>query len=280
MLQNGTPRYLRMLTAAALTGILAGCAGEPASRSGPAADGQDAKQEASAPNEASASDAAVWPEDQAGRYNSVMRLARLSDNSKDLSIAIGLYQRAHEIDPTQVDPLLRLATLYQETGFMDQAVEAYRRLVLIEPVSPVHLTQYGMLLLRADKPTEAQGQFLKALEFEESARTLNAAGVTYDMTGKRENAQLYYRTALKLDPSYLPAMGNLGLSLALSGKHRAGIEVLEEAVAMSKSGPEHRQMLATAYGLSGNMAAASQVSGKDFDDVALRENLKKYGVAD
>ena len=280
MLQNGVPRYLRMLTAVALTGILAGCAGEPASRSGPAADGQDAKQETSAPNEASASDAAAWPEDQAGRYNSVMRLARLSEKSNDLSIAIGLYQRAHEVDPTQADPLLRLATLYQETEFMDQAAEAYRRLVLIEPVSPVHLTQYGMLLLRADKPTEAQRQFLKALAIEKSARTLNAAGVTYDMAGKRENAQLYYRTALKLDPSYLPAMGNLGLSLALSGKHRAGIEVLEETVAMPKSGPEHRQMLATAYGLSGNMVAASQVSGKNFDDVALRENLKIYGAAD
>jgi Flp pilus assembly protein TadD len=280
MLQNGGPRYLRMLTAVALTGFLAGCAGEPASRSGPAAVGQDAKQETSAPDEASAGDAGAWPEDQTGRYNSLMRLARLSDTSKDLSIAIGLYQRAHEVDPAQADPLLHLAALYQETGYMEQAMEAYRRLVLIVPLGPDHLTQYGMLLLRADKPAEAQKQFLKALEIEESARTFNAAGVTYDMVGKRENAQLYYRKALKLDPSYLPAMGNLGLSLALSGKHRAGIEVLEDTVAMPKSGPEHRQMLATAYGLSGNMAAASQVSGKDFDDVALRENLKIYGAAD
>ena len=209
-----------------------------------------------------------------------MRVAERTDNERDRAIAIGLYQRAHEIDPSQPEPLLRLVGYYRDMGYEGQVTEAYRRLTEIAPKEPDHHLEYGFQLLRSDKVYEARQSFLRALSLKESVRGFNATGVTYDMAGDRAAAQGFYRRALKIDSAYLPARGNLGLSLALSGDHQTAIALLEETVAMPNASPNHRRMLATAYGLSGDMASASRVSGSNFDGQALAENLKLYGAAD
>jgi len=220
------------------------------------------------------------PVDAAAQYESVMRVAERTDNERDRAIAIGLYQRAHEIDPSQPEPLLRLLEFYHEMGHEDQVAEAYRRLTEIAPTEPDYHLEYGFHLLRADKLYEARDEFLQAVALEQSVRGYNAAGVTYDMVGDRRSAQGFYRRALNLDADYMPARGNLGLSLALSGDHEAAITLLEETAAMPDAGPNHRRMLATAYGLSGDMTAASRVAGKQFDEQALAANLKLYGAAE
>ena len=212
-------------------------------------------------------------------YQSVMRVAKKTEAAGDRSTAIGLLQRAHEIDPSQAEPLLQLAGHYKELGHERQAEEAYRRLVEIEPENPEHLLEHGLLLLRRDQIFQARTRFLKALRMQKDPRALNAAGVTYDLRGQHGEAQGYYRDALLLDPVHLPSLGNLGLSLALAGDHGQAIEVLETAVTLPEAGPGHRHMLATAYGLSGDMVAASRVTGVPFDETVLKQHLESYGVA-
>ena len=262
---------LRACAALFLFGSLVGCASDAPPPS--ALDSLRASSKASAERAASA-------DARSNDYDSVMRVAKRAEKSNNSSIAIGLYQRAHEIDPRQPEPLLRLLSYYKDMGQTGQVTEAYRRLIEIEPEDPDHRLEYGLLLLRAEKTYLARKQFLSALALEEDVRSLNAAGVTFDMTGDRHVAQRHYRRALELDPEHLPSMGNLGLSLALSGEHQAAITMLEESVVLSEAGPQHRRMLATAYGLSGDMVAASRVTGEAFDDGKLRENLRYYGALD
>jgi Flp pilus assembly protein TadD len=251
-------------------GLLSGCAGES-----PPAPGLDSLRSAA---EAAKEDAASGEEKQS-QYESVMRVAAQTDKGKDRSVAIGLYQRAHEIDPSRPEPLLRLAAIYEDLGGHEQVTEAYRRLVRIDPKNPAYQMKYGLQLLHADKPEEARDHLLTAAAMKPDGRSFNAVAVTYDMEGERGRAQSYYRRALALDPGYMPARGNLGLSLALSGDYPAAIALLEETAALPNAGPEHRRMLATAYGLAGDMASASRIAGANFDGASLAENLEFYGAA-
>ncbi|HMB76668.1 MAG TPA: tetratricopeptide repeat protein [Kiloniellaceae bacterium] len=264
-------RPLPFLGALLLLGLLSGCAGDRP----PASGLESLRSSAHAAETAPASDDEVL-----SQYESVMRVAERTDNERDRAIAVGLYQRAHEIDPSQAEPLLHLVTFYEETGQPAQVTEAYRRLVEIDPKNPEYQLRYGLQLLHADQPYRARDHFLTAAALQPDVRSLNATGVTYDMTGDRKAAQVYYRRALKLEADYLPARGNLGLSLALSGNYPAAIALLEETAAMPDAGPAHRRMLATAYGLAGDMAAAKRVAGEDFDGQSLAENLEFYGAAD
>jgi hypothetical protein len=71
---------------------------------------------------------------------------------------------------------------------------------------------------------------------------------------------------------------NLGLSLALAGKHAEAIELLRAVVDEPGAKARNRQNLALAYGLAGDLTAAERISRLDLDEESVQNNLSYFAA--
>lgn len=206
----------------------------------------------------------------------IMRVADQTRAKGDLLSAAGLYRRAHQLAPNRTEPLMRLGGLFNDTGKSDNAMSAYRRVLHLTPSDTEAMRGLGLALLHKGEVDKALVQFQAALELQEDTRLYNALGVAHDMLEDHEIAQIYYRKGLILDPSYLSLSTNLGLSLALSGAYAESIDLLNGVARNPAASVKHRQVLALAYGLAGDVAAAARTNRIDLDETMVRENLRYY----
>lgn len=206
----------------------------------------------------------------------ILRVADATRARGDLATAAGLYQRAHELAPERVEPLIRLGFTLNQAGATAQAADAFRMALQLEPENTEALRGFGLALMQRDQVDLAIDQFWAALAIEEDPRLYNALGVAYDMQGDHIGAQTYYYTGLDVDPVNLSLRTNLGLSLALSGNYAESITVLDEVSRNPAATVQHRQTLALAYGLAGDVEAATRTGLMDLDAVAVERNLRYY----
>ena len=168
----------------------------------------------------------------------------------DLATAAGLCERAHQLDPTNPEPLFMLADILIQMGETGQAVIAYNRVLDSSPENTeahyrlgkayVSLEQYDFALThletaRKQKPADP--------------RIYNALGVANGLLGSHAAAQEAFEAGLKASPRDLSLRSNLGLSLALSGRYVEGITILEEIAANPAANDTSRQNLDLAQGL-------------------------------
>ncbi len=206
----------------------------------------------------------------------IMRVADSTRARGDLSTATALYARAHGAAPEQVEPLLRMGYALNQAGATAEAGEAFRQALRIEPDNFEALRGLGVAMLRRNQIDLAVGHFQAALEVKEDIRLYNALGIAFDMKQDHKAAQAYYRVGLQVAPSNLSLRSNYGLSLSLAGAHKEAIEVLSFLANDPMARPEHRQVLAMAYGLAGETEAAAQTAGIDLDEAAVVESLQRY----
>ena len=207
---------------------------------------------------------------------SIMRVADSTRLRGDLATAAALYARAHDAAPDEVEPLLRMGYTLNQAGATAEAGEAFRQALRIDPANFQALRGLGVAMLRRNQIDLAIEHFHSALEVKEDVRLYNALGIANDMKQDHRAAQAYYRVGLQVEPSNLSLRSNYGLSLALAGAHQEAIEVLSFLSSDPAAGPEHRQALATAYGLAGDAEAAAQTAGIDMSEAAVAESLKRY----
>jgi Flp pilus assembly protein TadD len=215
-------------------------------------------------------------ENQLSEADSIVRVADATRERGDLATAAALYRRAHEVDPQQTDTLLRLGSTLSQTGNSAEAAEAFRRVLRIDSNNTEALRGLGMTMLQRNQVDLAIQHFQSALALEEDVRLYNALGVGYDMKGDHQAAQAYYRVGLQVEPNNLSVRSNYGLSLALSGAYDEAISVLGSLASDPMAGPQHRQVLAMAYGLAGNEEAAAQTARIDLGEDAVAQNLRLY----
>ncbi len=206
----------------------------------------------------------------------IIRVADSTRDRGDLVTAAALYRRAHEAAPQDVEPLIRMGLTLSAAGATAEAGQAFRRALRIEPANSEALRGLGLAMLRRNQVDLAIEHFQSALSVDEDARLYNALGVAYDMKNDHQAAQAYYRVGLQVEPANLSLRSNYGLSLSLAGNHRESIEVLSFLASDPMAGPEHRQVLAMAYGLAGDTEAAAQTARIDLGETAVMQNLNYY----
>lgn len=209
---------------------------------------------------------------------SLMRVADSTRSKGEYATAAGLYNRAHELAPGEVGPLLALGDTLRRMGAPAAAADVYRGALAIEPRNLVALRGLGAVMLELDQPENAIAQLELALDVAKDHRVYNSLGVAHDMLGDHEAAQVYYREGLELAPNNVQIANNYGLSLALTGEHGAAIAMLERAAQDPSATPRVRQNLALAYGLAGQREAAERIAGIDLDDTAVANNLSYYDL--
>ena len=210
--------------------------------------------------------------------DAILRVADLTRGQGDLVSAAGLYQKAHELNPTDPHPLILLGETLAKLGSPASAAEAYRAALLLDGTNAEALRGLGTALLNTGQPDAAITEYEKALDTGEDYRLYNGIAVAYDMLGDHASAQTYYRTALQLSPGNLELNNNLALSLALEGRYKEAIPLLEQASADPMAPSRYRQNLAFVYGLAGERDRARQLAERDLDPATVERNMTYFDV--
>ncbi|OUS14368.1 hypothetical protein A9Q97_04010, partial [Rhodospirillales bacterium 47_12_T64] len=197
----------------------------------------------------------------------VYKVAEETYKKGDIRTAIGLYQRAFELEPDNPQPMLRVGEILNRHGEPLAAGQAYRQALAVDPLNVDAKRGLGVSFMKRGQIDLAIEQFSEGLAIEKNTKLLNVMGVAYDSKGERQTAQQYYLEGLELDENNLTLRSNYGLSMAYEGRHNEAIALLYPLSKEPKATMKHRQLLAMAYSLSGDFDAAEQTTRIDMDDV-------------
>jgi Flp pilus assembly protein TadD len=221
-------RLLRFAAVVALAGFAVGCASPqgPATTIAPAGYGKD-------------------PASRAARL--VQYCDRLVEKG-ELVTALGLCARAHEIDPNDPEPMMKVATILQALNRQQAAAATYDALLERHPKHLEARYRLGKLHMESGEASLASIHFNQAMQNNpDDPRAYNALGILRDQAGEHAAAQGLYRLALERDPRNMSVRNNLGLSLALDGKRDEAIEVLAELAVDPQAGQTVLRNLEAAY---------------------------------
>ena len=114
---------------------------------------------------------------------------------------------------------------------MPGAAEAYRAALAVDPASSGAGLGLGRAVIRSH-PDIAEAAFLGVTAHDPgNLAAWNDIGIARDLQGRHDDAQLAYRRALAAAPEADDVAGNLGLSLALSGRRAEAVTVLRPLLA-------------------------------------------------
>lgn len=138
---------------------------------------------------------------------------------------------ARGIDDAPIDALL--ATVYEKSGHIENAIPAMRLAIQRDPQSESYRFQYGMLLTSALAPDAAVIRLKEALEtFPRSARLWFALGIAHFKASRNDEAAKAFTRSLELDPQLAPAHAYLGMTYAEIGQFGEAIKAYERALAI------------------------------------------------
>jgi tetratricopeptide (TPR) repeat protein len=154
----------------------------------------------------------------------VVRVLRRSGRKNDFTLA---YQ--HYLEGCRLD---------EDEGTFDQAEQAYRRAIELDPSLANAFTNLGNLLYRRGEAEEAEGFYVRALKIDpEQPEAFYNLGFMLFERGDVRAAVLNFRRALKSDPSFADAHFNLAMALAEQGHEREAREHWETYLKLDPESP-------------------------------------------
>jgi tetratricopeptide (TPR) repeat protein len=181
--------------------------------------------------------------------------------------------KALEINPDDAEAHHNLGFALALTGQIDQAIPHFERAVAINPAFADAQSDLGRALA-------VTGQYAQAIPHLEKALAIKPASVEahyylgsslYYSQARTQEALAHWPEAIRLDPSFVPAMNDAAHALAASpeASDRNGIEAVklaEQAVRVSGGrNPVYIDTLAAAYAEAGRFPEALATSHKALD---------------
>jgi len=221
--------------------------------------------------------ATLGPDPEA--FATIMRVADATAASGDWVSAIGMYRRATELWPTDLEARVRLAIALANAKALNEAVDAFQTALKLNPNHLDARRGLANALIALDQPQLAVPHLEAALKLQPGdVRTYNSIGVVHDMLGQHRTAQGRYREGLAMDPNNIALINNLGLSLAITGDFDEAVAVLRPVAASPGANVRTRQNLALVYGLAGQPENAARIARVDLDENSVKKNLSYYGM--
>ena len=137
----------------------------------------------------------------------------------DIELAREKLLKAVAMDPENAEANGALGLLYANTGETSKAEKHYEKSLRLEPDDPNVLNNFGALLCAQGKYAQADLQFLRAsrnTRYQAPELALTNAGVCARRMPDDDKAENYFREALKLNPNFADALGQMAL---LSADH-------------------------------------------------------------
>lgn len=160
---------------------------------------------------------------------------------KELRLAVKEYETASTLKPTDPAPLRDLTRLYSVLRDAEAALQAWKRLSVVDPQNIDAFVQVASLSLATGKTAEA----IEALETAtaadpQNARVLQILGDMKQQAGKPEEALKHYEAAARLDAKDLVTRLKMGEILI---EAKRGAEAVVLADELLKQDPSNRYAL-------------------------------------
>ncbi|MEJ2744391.1 MAG: outer membrane protein assembly factor BamD, partial [bacterium] len=160
----------------------------------------------------------VWPDYRSGDVSRYLRAC--SEGLKDVreesarqqyaELSADLEARLRK-NPDDVEAHLALGDIYQSHGKTDMAVEEYKKVISLQPLSAKAYYNLGITVLTKRDFRSAHDAFRKTLEIDPGQPTAcHGLGVACKELGDYDCARRGFEEALKLDPSFAPSCFSLG----------------------------------------------------------------------
>lgn len=137
---------------------------------------------------------------------SLYRLALVYTQQKDYPKAIEAWKSYIKVTDGSAEGYNNLGFCHELAGQPDLAETAYKKGVAKDPKHPACRINYGLMLARHGRTSEAIVQLQAVLT--PAQVHYNLASV-YEQQGRKEQAKIEYRKALELDPNFIDARTRL-----------------------------------------------------------------------
>ncbi len=129
--------------------------------------------------------------------------------------------------------LFNLAQVYAATGANDQALEYYSAVIAMDPNYSEYYNDRGSLLLKMDRPEEAEADYLRAIELSPPyLEVFTNLGQCYRRMGKWQAAIRCYSRALDLEPGQVLALLGRAKAYEEAGEREAAVEDYSAALTL------------------------------------------------
>lgn len=158
-----------------------------------------------------------------------------------------------------------------------QAVEAFRKAILLKPDWSRPHNSLGVVLYRLGRANEAEASFRRAIELDpESSRAHNDLAVLLRLEGRLDEAQPEALRAVELGPDDLAANNNYGNMLVALGRYDEAEKYYQTASALDPDHPAPHYNLACLASLRGRHEEAFSFLARAIRlDSAFREEARK-----
>ena len=166
--------------------------------------------------------------------------AHLLAENKDLKEALTLAEEAVALGQDEVRHLHTLGEARLALGDEEGSVEAYRRVLALDPEDPNAHLEVGLYRERRGEIGDAEEHFVEALKRDPgNPRTLYSYASLYYATDDLETAEELLVRAVAADAGYSPALSALASIRARRGDYAASLDFIEKAVAAGEEDREH-----------------------------------------
>lgn len=214
------------------------------------------------------------PQDIKTNYN----LAQAYQNAGHYQEAEKIYKRLAELNPEDAPVYYRtILMMYDQAGLQDQAIEAARKLIQLNPKSEINIYNLGIMYMKLERYDEAIQTFQDVLavnpNYESSYYMI---GFCYSKQKRYQESVEAFKKFVEIVPDNADGWFNIGVGYMLQKKFSAALEPLQKAVELRPDNASAHYNLAITYlNLKDNYSAREVYNVLLTIDPDLAEKLKK-----
>jgi len=195
-------------------------------------------------------------------FHALLQLGALARDSENVEAALNYYQQAQQASPKRIEPPLQIAKTFSFCNRLAAAKQTLKDLLEDHPGDFRIYLELGHLGRKQGNYQEAADYFEQAQQYtKQPTQQKNVAiqrAIALRDLGQYEASAQKLNEVLTQDPTYLPALQNLGIVYQKQQKREQAIACYQKALAINPQHlPSHLQLAATWREL-GNYTQAQQ----------------------
>jgi len=172
-----------------------------------------------------------------------LNLGLLFQEQKRYELAVKAYDTVLQVDPNNLLANYYKATLLQDSGNTDGALQGYNRVLAIDPTyKPAQDKMLSLVKQQSDPAKVASGLIQYGDRFASNATVQEQIGEEFHQRKDLNNAAMFYQRALKLNPQMASAWANLGAVYQSQGKDEESAQAFQKAQALDPKNATFQQL--------------------------------------
>lgn len=152
-----------------------------------------------------------------------------------------------------------MSKAYQQMGEYDKAVNAYQKIIDMNPADSELRTNFGNLLFGLGRTEEAETQYREAYRIDGGPKSRFSLAQAQMANGKYASAKDQFDSIIAMDPTASQGYYGLGQALAKMGDYEASVQALERATTIDPEFYDAWAELGYTYADKGEIDQAEQI---------------------